>query len=138
MVTGTVTFEGGPDADSRAPLAFEIQDFAFGVETPITIGSATGGAGAGKVEFGEFSIQKRTDVASPRFFTSCVAGTHYSRVTVEVRSELTALRYELEDVVIASYKSGMLDGRAVRLNEAEERERGDVRRSQREARAVVR
>jgi hypothetical protein len=31
--------------------AFEIKDFSFSVENPTTIGSATGGAGAGKVEF---------------------------------------------------------------------------------------
>lgn len=29
--------------------AFEINDFSFGVENPTTIGSATGGAGSGKV-----------------------------------------------------------------------------------------
>lgn len=27
---------------------FEVKDFSFGVENPTTIGSATGGAGAGK------------------------------------------------------------------------------------------
>jgi hypothetical protein len=30
--------------------AFEIKDFSFGVENPTTIGSATGGAGAGKIK----------------------------------------------------------------------------------------
>jgi len=34
--------------------AFEIKDFSFGVENPTTIGSATGGAGAGKIKFNEF------------------------------------------------------------------------------------
>lgn len=29
---------------------FEIKDFSFGVENPTTIGSATGGAGAGKIK----------------------------------------------------------------------------------------
>jgi len=29
---------------------FEIKDFSFGVENPTTIGSATGGAGAGKAK----------------------------------------------------------------------------------------
>jgi hypothetical protein len=32
---------------------FEIKDFSFGIENPTTIGSATGGAGAGKVKFNE-------------------------------------------------------------------------------------
>src|ERR1700740_1535883 len=47
---------------------FEIKDFSFGVENPTTIGSATGGAGAGKVKFHEFVIKKVTDSASPVFF----------------------------------------------------------------------
>ena len=46
---------GGQDA------AFEIKDFSFGVENPTTIGSATGGAGAGKIKFNEFTIKKTTD-----------------------------------------------------------------------------
>lgn len=40
------------------PGAFEIKDFSFGVENPTTIGSATGGAGAGKIKFNEFTIKK--------------------------------------------------------------------------------
>jgi type VI secretion system secreted protein Hcp len=50
------------------PRAFEIKDFSFGIENPTTIGSATGGAGAGKIKFNEFSITKTTDTASPNFF----------------------------------------------------------------------
>ncbi|HKA06474.1 MAG TPA: type VI secretion system tube protein Hcp [Gemmataceae bacterium] len=47
---------------------FEVQDFSFGVETPSTIGSATGGAGAGKIKFNEFTIKKTSDSASPALF----------------------------------------------------------------------
>ena len=31
------------------PRAFEIKDFSFGIENTTTIGSASGGAGAGKI-----------------------------------------------------------------------------------------
>jgi hypothetical protein len=34
-------------AAQQTTKAFEIKDFSFGVENPTTIGSATGGAGAG-------------------------------------------------------------------------------------------
>ncbi len=44
-----------------AGLGFEIKDFSFGVENPTTIGSATGGAGAGKIKFNEFTIKKTSD-----------------------------------------------------------------------------
>src|SRR5262249_27608195 len=65
--------------------AFEIKDFSFGVENPTTIGSATGGAGAGKIKFNEFTIKKTSDKASPAFFRNCVAGAHYKTVTLEMR-----------------------------------------------------
>ena len=37
---------------------------AFGIENPTTIGSATGGAGAGKIKFNEFTIKKLSDQAT--------------------------------------------------------------------------
>ena len=50
----------------------------------MTIGSSTGGAGAGKVKFQEFVIKRITDSASPAFFQNLVAGAHYKTVTIEV------------------------------------------------------
>jgi type VI secretion system secreted protein Hcp len=65
--------------------AFEIKDFSFGVENVTTIGSATGGAGSGKIKFNEFTIKKTSDSASPNFFKNCCAGAHYKEVIVEMR-----------------------------------------------------
>ena len=65
--------------------AFEIKDFSFGVESPSTIGSATGGAGAGKVKFNEFTIKRTIDSASPIFFKNCASGAHYKTVVLQVR-----------------------------------------------------
>jgi type VI secretion system secreted protein Hcp len=65
--------------------AFEIKDFSFSIENPSTIGSATSGAGAGKAKFNEFEITKTTDKASPIFFTNCVAGIHYGKVSLAMR-----------------------------------------------------
>ena len=64
---------------------FEIKDFSFGVENKATIGSATGGAGGGKIQFNEFTIKKPTDTASPNFFKNCAAGAHYQVVTLAIR-----------------------------------------------------
>lgn len=65
--------------------AFEIKDFSFGVENVTTIGSATGGAGSGKIKFNEFTIKKTSDSASPNFFKNCCAGAHYKEVLIEMR-----------------------------------------------------
>jgi type VI protein secretion system component Hcp len=74
-------FQGG----NAGKTAFEIKDFSFGVENPTTIGSATGGAGAGKIKFGEFVIKHTADATSPVLFQNLVAGKHYKTVTIEVR-----------------------------------------------------
>jgi hypothetical protein len=62
--THEVTVETKDGADLEHAPDFEIRDFSFGVENPTTIGSATGGAGAGKIKFNEFTIKKTSDVAS--------------------------------------------------------------------------
>ncbi len=67
------------------PDVFEIKDFSFGIVNPTTIGSATGGAGAGKIKFNEFTIKKTTDQASALFFKNCCAGAHYKTVTIDMR-----------------------------------------------------
>ncbi len=69
----------------KANKAFELKDWSFEVSNKSTIGSATGGAGAGKAEFGEFNITKNTDTASPNFFRNCVAGAHYKQVFLAMR-----------------------------------------------------
>ena len=48
-------------------------------------GSATGGAGAGKIKFNEFTIKKTTDRASATFFKNCCAGAHYKTVIINMR-----------------------------------------------------
>ena len=85
--------------------AFEIKDWSFGVENPTTIGSATGGAGAGKIKFNEFQITKMVDGASPAFFKNCVAGTHLKTVNVAYRPASAAsdvLDVTLNDAVCDS------------------------------------
>jgi type VI secretion system Hcp family effector len=71
--------------DDSTTVAFEIKDFSFSVENPTTIGSATSGAGAGKIKFNEFTITKRIDKASPVLFKSCASGEHYKKVTLQMR-----------------------------------------------------
>lgn len=84
------------------PEGFQIKDFSFGIENPTTIGSATGGAGAGKIKFNEFTIKKTTDSASATFFKNCCAGAHYKTVIIEMRKagrdSMEFLRFKFETV----------------------------------------
>ena len=82
-VNAFITFE--KVSVGSVPEAFEIKDFSFGVENATTIGSATGGAGTGKIKFNEFTIKKTSNQSSPAFFKNCCAGAHYKTVTVSMR-----------------------------------------------------
>ena len=88
-VDAFITFESA--TVGATPVAFAIRDFSFGVESPTTIGSATTGAGTGKIKFNEFTIRKVTDQSSPVFFKNCCAGAHYKSVTVSMRHPDSAL-----------------------------------------------
>jgi type VI secretion system secreted protein Hcp len=63
-----------------------VESFSWGVSDPVTIGGATGGAGAGKAVPGDFTVVKRFDRASPIFFKNCCSGSHYSTVILAVRT----------------------------------------------------
>ncbi len=103
----------GESSDVQHKNEFEIKDFSFGIENPTTIGSATGGAGAGKVKFNEFTIKKTTDKASPIFFRNCAAGAHYKSVVLTARKAggdpknagKDFLKLTLSDVLTSRYEN---------------------------------
>jgi len=63
----------------------EVKTFEFGAENPTTIGSATGGAGAGKFKLNPFKVTKEVDKASPGLFMACAAGCHFPTVLLSIR-----------------------------------------------------
>ena len=58
---------------------------SFGVSQAETTGSGTGGAGAGKVKFEEFSIEKYVDLASVPLYQACCAGAHFPTIMLANR-----------------------------------------------------
>lgn len=84
------------------------------IRNATTIGSATGGAGAGKIKFNEFTIKKTTDQSSPVFSKAATKGTHFPRAVISLRKagggRQEYLVIKLEDVVISSYQSGGGEG----------------------------
>lgn len=60
-----------------------LNSFQFGVKR--AGGGTAGGAGSGKAHFSDITITKTVDKASPQFFKSCVAGSHYKTATLVVR-----------------------------------------------------
>jgi type VI secretion system secreted protein Hcp len=70
---------------TTAGQAIDVVSFDWDAENPTTIGSATGGAGTGKVKFNEFTITKTADTASPKLFQTMATGSHFKKAILTVR-----------------------------------------------------
>jgi len=63
----------------------EIGRFSFGTENPLLIGSATSGAGAGKLKFKELVVERAIDTLSSSLFTVNATGGHLSWMQIALR-----------------------------------------------------
>src|SRR5262245_819059 len=63
----------------------DIDSFSWGATQTGTYGTGTGGAGAGKVSIHDVVISKTVDRATPNFFKAITLGSHFDKVTIEVR-----------------------------------------------------
>ena len=98
--------------------AFEILSFELGAENNINIGSISSGGGAGKATFKEFTITKKTDLASCEMFAKCCEGNHFKDAVVELRrsggkagsSGLVFLKFEFKMVMIQDISWSGSDG----------------------------
>src|SRR5579859_3365259 len=86
-----LTFEGSPipiqgeSTDKSFPNSIELRSLSFSVENIVSVGSATGGAGAGKAKFNEIEITKLSDSSSPVLFKMLVMGQHFTSATITIR-----------------------------------------------------
>jgi type VI secretion system secreted protein Hcp len=87
LLTGKAAQPEGETTDKwfKKYKAFELKEFGFGVKQAETTGSASTGAGAGKVEFEEFTIGKSVDLATVPLYQACVAGAHFDTVMIAIR-----------------------------------------------------
>lgn len=94
------------DKTYKDKSAFEIYSFSWGASNPVSIGSSSGGAGAGKVSISSFNVMKKTDSASPALFLNCCKGQHFTEAHVVLRKAggeaLEYLTYDFEEVFVES------------------------------------
>jgi type VI protein secretion system component Hcp len=81
-VVGSLTV--GDSSSSDAPLMFDVLGFSWGAKNPANIGSASGGAGAGKVTFTTFEVVKKVDANSPALLLDAASGTAIDQVQLTI------------------------------------------------------
>lgn len=86
-----------------------LRSFSFGIENSVSIGSKSGGAGAGKASFRPIDLVKDVDKATPPLIQTLALGGHYDTAYIYVRkSDSSAsasdsfLIYELKMVAVES------------------------------------
>jgi type VI secretion system secreted protein Hcp len=75
----------GESGDAAHKGSVQVSSFAFGVENPTIIGSATGGAGTGKAKFSTLQVTKGIDSASPGLFSALSTGAHFPEAVLHIR-----------------------------------------------------
>ena len=100
----------GESMDPQHQGWMEVSSFQFDqIRNSARIGSATGGAGAGKVSVHDISVTKKTDKASPALMKFCADGKHIPTATLSMRkaggSQQEYLVIKLKDVLVSSYRT---------------------------------
>jgi type VI secretion system secreted protein Hcp len=75
----------GETLDKDFAGAIQISNFSWGAENAINIGSATTGAGAGKAQFNELTVEKPVDSTTPLFFQRLTTGRHLQSLEIITR-----------------------------------------------------
>jgi len=74
----------GESTDDQHKEWIELLSFSWGVQQPKSVVSSAGSLAAERADFGDFSITKVIDKASPKLATACASGEHFSEVKIEV------------------------------------------------------
>ncbi len=110
----------GESQDKTHTGWIEISSFSWGASNT-TIGSATGGAGAGKASFQDLHFEQLFDKSSPQVALYCATGKHIATATLSVRkaggstdaagnSGSDFLKIKMTDVLVSSFQVAGADG----------------------------
>ena len=75
----------GESKDKAHKDEIEVLSFSWGASNPVTIGSSSGGAGAGKVSISSFNFMNHVQKSSPLLFLAMAQGQHIETALVSVR-----------------------------------------------------
>ncbi|MEO6686773.1 MAG: type VI secretion system tube protein Hcp [Dyadobacter sp.] len=86
---GTIT-DDGKNVDLKDYM--EVSSMQFDTEQTLNIGSTTGGAGAGKISFGDFSFTKNVDLASTKLLQIQANGTLMKTVEIILKASSSSVK----------------------------------------------
>src|ERR1700693_4254871 len=75
----------GESTDDKHKGEIQLSSFSMGETNSSTIGSATGGGGAGKVSFHDFNFTTKFSKASPKLMLFCANGKHIPSAVMTAR-----------------------------------------------------
>lgn len=93
-------------ASPELPVDLVIRSYELGAENNINIGSISGGGGAGKATFKEFTITKSPDAATTMLYEYLVTGKHLDRLRIKDQN----MEWEFEFVMIQDYGASRSEG----------------------------
>ena len=104
----------GETTDKAHPNEIVLSGYNIAASHPVNQGSATGGAGAGKATFNDFSFTTpSTSKVTPALFQACAQGTRYNEAVVSIRkaggagaSGIDYLKITMGTVFISSFSTG--------------------------------
>lgn len=101
----------GESTDDKHKDWIEVLSYSHGVNQRASGSASTaGGATAERADFGDFSIVKALDKASPKIFEACSTGKHITTVTVELcragGDKVKYMEYKLSNCIVSSYRPG--------------------------------
>ena len=106
----------GESPDSKHKNEIEIDSFSWTIHNEGT-SQRGGGAGAGKVSFGDFHFTKIVDKASPKLMQMCASGEHIPKVVLTCRKagkeQQEYLKVTFSDAFVSSYAIGGNSGGSV-------------------------
>ena len=105
----------GDSTDKAHPSWIDILSYDFGITNSSSIGSATGGAGAGKVSFSDLSITKNVDKSSTSLLLDAASGKLIKDGLLDVvkvtgQKATPFLEYKFTDLLVSSYSTGAANG----------------------------
>ena len=82
--SGTIKVEG-ESGDKAHPKSIPLASVSLGVENTTSIGSASGGVGAGKAKLDAIAITKSIDSTTPYLYSLVGTGGHFSDAALYIR-----------------------------------------------------